>query len=193
MGLLFFILAVYKSSMEANNRKAVFLDRDGVINQLTFRDSSPSAPFTEQEFIFLPSIKEAIKLFKDNGFLCVVVTNQPDVERGNLPEEVLRRIHIYMQKETGIDAAYFCPHSNDGQCECRKPKPGMIHQAVKDLKINLSESWMIGDRWRDVEMGKTAGVKTILVETDSTRHDNRELFPDYRVKDLLEAARIIAG
>src|SRR3989344_4054226 len=151
--------------MDAGGKGAVFIDRDGVINAIALRDGKLSVPFRLEDFKILPGVKEAVDILKNKGFVCVVVTNQPDIQRGNLSPEALSAMHEFMKKETGVDAVYFCPHDKDGECDCKKPKTGMIRQAVADLEIDLERSWVVGDRWRDIELGKAAGVKTVLVKT----------------------------
>lgn len=179
--------------MAGHKKKAVFLDRDGVINAIVSRGGKLSVPFSVNEFKVIEGAREAVALLKAHGFVCIVVTNQPDIARGNLSEKNLSAIHKYMQKETGVEAVYFCPHSKDGECNCKKPAMGMVQDAVREHGIVLAESWLVGDRWRDIQMAKNAGLKSILVVTDATKEDVVPMEPDYSVKNLSEAARIIAG
>lgn len=171
--------------------KAVFLDRDGVINEILLRNGKLSVPYGIEEFKILKNVKEAIRSLKKQNFLCIVITNQPDIEKGNLEEAILLEINAFIKQEIGIDEVYFCPHSKDGGCNCKKPMTGMIQQALKHWNIDLSKSWVIGDRWRDIDMGKAIGTKTILINSVATQLDNKQLSADYTCNDLLEAAGII--
>ncbi len=172
-------------------RCAVFLDRDGVINRALERDAKPHAPTSLTEFELLPGVQEACIQLKRAGFLLVVVTNQPDVGRGTLKREVVETIHAQMLKLLPIDRVEVCYHSGNEpiECACRKPKPGMLLRAATELGIDLSQSWMVGDRWRDIGCGRAAGCRTILI--DYGYNEPLEQEPDFRVKSLLEAARII--
>ena len=144
-------------------KKAVFLDRDGVIN----RDKNFVTSW--EEFEFLPGISENIKKLNDADYLVIVVTNQSGIKRGLYSEETLKQIHENMknaleEKGAFIDDIFYCPHYDGDDCNCRKPKPGMILEAAKKHNIDLNQSWMIGDSKRDIEAGKRTGCKTILVE-----------------------------
>lgn len=156
-----------------NKQKAIFLDRDGVINKYVgfLRDIN--------EFELLDGVAEAIKKINESGYLAIVVTNQPAIARGEVTYEELREIHNKMETLLGqegayLDAIYYCPHhphkGYEGEvpelkieCECRKPKPGMLLQAAKDFNIDLEKSWMVGDSDTDIEAGKKAGCQTFLV------------------------------
>ena len=158
-----------------NKQKAIFLDRDGTINKYAgFLTES-------KQFELLPGVAEAIKMINKSGYLAIVVTNQPVIARGDCYWEELQEIHEKMDAELGkegafLDAIYICPHHKDKgfegerqeykiDCECRKPKPGLLLQAAKDFNIDLSQSYMIGDSERDVEAGKSAGcLNSILIE-----------------------------
>ena len=172
-------------------RRAVFLDRDGVINRALERDGKPFAPTSLAEFEIEPEVPEACRRLKQAGFLLIVATNQPDVGRGTLPQEVVEAIHAEMCRRLPIDRVEVCYHPGHGSsnCDCRKPKPGMLLRAARELGIDLPQSWMVGDRWRDVDCGHAAGCKTILVE----RHyaEGLRQKPDYFARHLGEAADII--
>ena len=158
-----------------NKQKAIFLDRDGTINKMVGFVTKP------EQFELIEGAAEAIKAINKSGYLAIVVTNQPVIARGDCTFEELQTIHDKMETELGkvgafIDAIYVCPHHTDKgfegerpeykcNCDCRKPKPGLLLQAAKDFNIDLSESYMIGDSHRDVEAGENAGVKkSIMVE-----------------------------
>jgi len=170
---------------------AVFLDRDGVITRALERDGKPYPPTTLQEFEILPDVAAACAKLKAAGFLLVVATNQPDVGRGTLPKEIVEKIHAHMVTQLPIDRVEVCYHPGKGasDCDCRKPKPGMLQRAARELNIDLSRSWMVGDRWRDVDCGHAAGCRTVFVD----RHYSEALKqkPDFCAGNLGEAADII--
>jgi D-glycero-D-manno-heptose 1,7-bisphosphate phosphatase len=169
--------------------KAVFLDRDGVINQSVVRNGKPYPPDSVQSFEFLPGVVQAAKLLKDTGFLLIVVTNQPDVRTGIQKKEVVEAMHAIVQQELKVDDIKVCFHVDSDQCSCRKPKPGMLLQASKEFQIDLQNSYMIGDRWRDIEAGKNAGCRTILIENNYNEKTADK--PDFTVLSLSEAASCI--
>ncbi len=171
--------------------KAVFLDRDGVINRALVRDGKPYPPTTLAEFQLLPGVVEACAKLKAAGFLLIVATNQPDVGRGTLPQAALDAIHAEMLRRLPIDRVEVCTHpgKSSSDCDCRKPKPGMLLRAARDLGLDLPQSWMVGDRWRDIDCGSAAGVKTIFI--DYGYDETLRMKPDFTVKNLLEAAVVI--
>src|SRR5262249_19697217 len=128
--------------------KIVFLDRDGVINRATERDGKPYPPRTIAEFEILPEVPEACAKLKAPGFLLVVATNQPDVGRGTIDQSIVETIHAYMIKQLPIDHVEVCYHPGHGKsnCDCRKPKPGMLLHAARQFNADLKQCWMIGDR-----------------------------------------------
>ena len=166
---------------------AVFLDRDGVVNKIILRDGLPASPRNLKEFVFNDGIRDAVGRLKEWGYLIIVVTNQPDVARGNITRELLDSITQKIKQEMPIDDIYACLHDDEDQCSCRKPKPGMLLEAARKWKIDLSQSFMIGDTWKDVEAGRAAGCKTILLDAPY----NQEVAPDLRVQSLSEAVEMI--
>ena len=172
-----------------HSKQAVFLDRDGTLNEDVGYVSLP------EDLHIYPFVKEALSLLKSNGYLLIVVTNQSGIDRGIYDENMLQTIHNKMQSEldNAIDAFYFCPHLPDSGCACRKPNLGMIEAARLDYPIDISASWMIGDKDIDVEMGLNAGLKTILVETGYGRAHAKILKRQAEkvVANVLEAARYI--
>jgi D-glycero-D-manno-heptose 1,7-bisphosphate phosphatase len=172
-------------------RRAVFLDRDGVINRALERDSKPYPPRNLGEFEILPGVLEACAEFKQAGFLLVVATNQPDVGRGTLKKEIVETIHSEMRRQLPLDRVEVCYHSgkNDSECDCRKPKPGMLLRAARDLGIDLTQSWMVGDRWRDVDCGHAAGCRTIFIDRGYAEELKQK--PDFSAGNLAVAADII--
>lgn len=149
-------------------KRAVFLDRDGVLNQLVLRDGRAVSPRTNEEFVLLPGIAEATARLKQAGFLIVIVTNQPDIARGFLTPSELDRMHGRLRRAAQVDAIYVCPHDDPDGCPCRKPKPGLLLRAAEDWQIRLEESWIVGDSWKDLEAGRVARCNTCLVRTLAT-------------------------
>jgi D-glycero-D-manno-heptose 1,7-bisphosphate phosphatase len=176
---------------EPGTRRAVFLDRDGVINRALVQDGKPYPPASLREFELLPDVAQACARLKAAGFLLVVATNQPDVGRGTLPREAVERIHEFMRQQLPLDRVEVCYHSGRDQskCDCRKPRPGMLLRAARDLGIDLKHSWMVGDRWRDIDCGQAAGCHTIFI--DRGYAEDLKQAPEHRACGLLEAAEII--
>ena len=169
--------------------KAVFLDRDGVLNANIERDGKPVAPTSLAEFRILPGVVDAVRRLKQAGFLLVVVTNQPDVANGITPMAAVIEMHVMIRAQMLIDDILMCLHSNADNCACRKPKAGMLLDAAKKYGVDLGASYMVGDRWRDVLAGKAAGCRTIFV--DDGYAQDQEFAPDWTVKSLAEATDII--
>jgi D-glycero-D-manno-heptose 1,7-bisphosphate phosphatase len=171
--------------------RAVFLDRDGVINRTLEHDRFPHAPTSLGEFEIYPEVPEACRRLKQAGFLLVVATNQPDVGRGTLKQEVVETMHAEMCRQLPLNRVEACYHPGRGlsHCDCRKPKPGMLLRAARELGIDLAQSWMVGDRWRDVDCGRAAGCRTVFIDRGYAEELKHQ--PDFRVNNLLEAAGII--
>jgi D-glycero-D-manno-heptose 1,7-bisphosphate phosphatase len=170
-------------------RPAVFLDRDGVINRAFVRDGTPYPPASLRDLEILPHVPEALGALKAQGYSLVVVTNQPDVARGTASRELVDSIHERLKGELDLDAVFTCFHDDADECDCRKPKPGLLLRAAHDLGIDLTSSFMVGDRWRDVEAGRRAGCRTLFV--DCGYRESRSHVCDFRVGSLLEASGII--
>jgi len=168
--------------------KAVFLDRDGVINNAVVIEGKPYPPATLKEIIILPGVLDGISSLKANGFKTFIVTNQPDVARGTTPLHVVEEINLYLKLQLGIDQIYCCFHDDHENCECRKPKPGMFLSAAEDWDVELSSSFMIGDRWRDIDAAKASGVRSILIDYN---YDEKRSKPDFECKDFLGAVQYI--
>jgi D-glycero-D-manno-heptose 1,7-bisphosphate phosphatase len=169
--------------------RAVFLDRDGVINRAIVRDGRPYAPASLAELELLPGVDAALARLKQAGFLLIVATNQPDIGKGLLPGEVVEHMHEYLRSRLPIDDFKVCCHTDEDGCRCRKPKPGMLTETAAERSIRLSDSFMVGDRWRDIEAGRNAGCKTILIQ--SSYRERAAQTPDWVAGSLLEASRII--
>ena len=172
-------------------RKAIFLDRDGVINRALVRDGKPYPPADLASMEILPGVNEAMRALHDAGWLLIVVTNQPDVARGTTTRAEVEAINDHLQHTLPIDEFRTCYHDSDDGCDCRKPLPGLLLAAANNLDIDLTASYMVGDRWRDIEAGEHAGCKTIFI--DYGYAEKQPTFVNLRVRSLLEAARIILG
>jgi D-glycero-D-manno-heptose 1,7-bisphosphate phosphatase len=159
----------------------VFLDRDGVITEAVLREGKPYAGTT-----IMPGTKQALDGLRAAGFALVVVTNQPDVARGTLLRADVDAFHATLRTELGLDAVYACFHDDADHCGCRKPLPGMLLDGARDLEIDLAASFMVGDRWRDVDAGRAAGCRTIFVDREYAERRPQQY--DARVTSLAEAA-----
>lgn len=171
-------------------QRAAFLDRDGVLNTAIVRDGQPYPPQSLDELRFEPGAKESVGLLRDAGFRTICVTNQPDVARGTLAADVATEINRRVVDELGLDDLIACFHDNADRCDCRKPLPGMLVEGGRRWGVDLAESYMVGDRWRDVDAGKAAGCKTVLIDRD-WRERAAEAKPNARVVSIVEAARWI--
>ena len=168
--------------------KAVFLDRDGVLNKAIIIDRKPYPPKTENELEILSGVVEGLIELKKLGYLLIVITNQPDVARGTTSKEAIDKINNCLKSQLIIDEIFCCFHDNSDNCDCRKPKPGMIFEAAKKWNIDLSSSFLVGDRWRDIETGKNAGIKSILIDCG---YDEKYSKPDFTCIDFQGVVHII--
>jgi D-sedoheptulose 7-phosphate isomerase len=168
-------------------QRAVFLDRDGVLNKAAMRDGKPYPPANAAELELAPEAEKALGELKAQGFKLLVVTNQPDVAKGITTREVVEGINAKLASVLPVDQILVCYHADGDNCDCRKPKPGMLLQAARLHNIDLAESFMVGDRWRDVEAGQNAGCRTIFI--DGGYDEKKPVRPaDTRVHSLREAA-----
>jgi D-glycero-D-manno-heptose 1,7-bisphosphate phosphatase len=169
--------------------RAVFFDRDGVLNEAIIRDSKPYPPSTLAEVKIFDGAFDSLDKIRSLGYKTFIITNQPDVSRGITSELEVNKINNFIQNRLLIDDVYTCFHDDADLCSCRKPLPGAILLLSKKFDINLEMSFMVGDRWRDIEAGKAANCKTVLIENsyDERKADN----PDYVVKSLDEVAMLI--
>jgi len=190
-------------------KRAVFLDRDGVINQMVYHPDFGlvDSPANPDAFRILPGVPQAIARLNQSGFLVVVVTNQPGIAKGKFTPVLFEAMNQKMEAEIAassghLDGIYSCLHHPESilpelkcRCECRKPKPGLLLNAARDLEIDLNTSYMIGDGITDIQAGLSAGTKTFFVSSrkcyicDSLAQQNAR--PDFIVKDLPEAVRVI--
>ena len=134
-------------------RQAVFLDRDGVLNEVVVRNGKPFAPASLAELQIPPGTKEALMRLKEQEFLLLVITNQPDVSRGSQKREVVEEINRHLQSKLPLDDIFTCYHDDQDACDCRKPQPGMVMRAAEQYGIDLRRSFLAGDRWRDIDAG----------------------------------------
>jgi D-glycero-D-manno-heptose 1,7-bisphosphate phosphatase len=172
-------------------KRAVFLDRDGIINRAIVRDGKPFPPDNFDQLEILPGVREALDKLHAANYLLIVVTNQPDVARGTAKKEDVEKMNAYLSSQLPIDEFRTCYHDNHDGCHCRKPLPGSLLDAAQQHQIDLSKSFMVGDRWRDIEAGAAAGCKTFYI---NYRYSERTPeTPDFIVSSLLEVKKIILG
>ena len=169
--------------------RAVFLDRDGVINAIVYRDGRPYPPATLDAMRFLDGVEEAIQRLKQKGYKIIVATNQPDVAKGIQKLEIVEKMHERIYQQLHVDDIKVCYHVDADNCPCRKPKPGMLLEAAAQWSLDLKNSYMVGDRWRDVDAGKAAGCKTVWIV--SSYNEKKAENADIEAESLLEAASII--
>jgi D-glycero-D-manno-heptose 1,7-bisphosphate phosphatase len=166
--------------------RAVFLDRDGVLNRAIVRDGKPYPPASLEELEIVEDAAGSLRRLKDLGFLLLVVTNQPDVARGTQTLDTIHTLHDAMLESLPLDDFLICPHDDRDGCRCRKPLPGLLLEAQARYGIDLGNSFLVGDRWRDIDAGRAAGCRTVLLD-----HNYRErgptLPPDVKVVSLRDA------
>lgn len=179
------------ASGASTGRAGVFLDRDGVLNQAIVRNGRPLPPATVDDVVIADGVPEACRQLSDAGLLLVVVTNQPDLARGTTTWHAVDAINTRLTDELGLDAVYVCPHDDDDACGCRKPSPGLLLEAALDLGVDLTRSFMVGDRWRDIEAGRRAGVATVWVRSDY--REPPPSAPDHVVSRLLDLVHLLGS
>jgi D-glycero-D-manno-heptose 1,7-bisphosphate phosphatase len=170
-------------------RAAAFLDRDGVLNEVEVRNGTPHPPAGVDELRLLPGVVEACHRLRGLGFALVVVTNQPDIARGKQTRDEVDRMHDALRRWLPVDEIVVCAHDDIDDCPCRKPRPGMMLDTAARLDLDLAESVCVGDRWRDVEAGKRAGVTAIFV--DRGYGERRPMDADVVVASLPDAVKFI--
>jgi D-glycero-D-manno-heptose 1,7-bisphosphate phosphatase len=169
--------------------RAVFLDRDGVLNRAYVRNGKPYSPDTIEEMVIVPDAAEALGRLRQHGFRLLVATNQPDIARGRLTREQVDAMNTRLRSALPLDGIEMCVHDDADNCDCRKPKPGLLLHAAKRDGIDLSKSFMVGDRYRDIEAGHSAGCRTVLV--GNGYGETFKAQPDATVSTLTEAANWI--
>lgn len=170
--------------------RAIFLDRDGVINQAIVRNGTPYPPASLDEVSLVADAAGSLHRLKERGFRLIVVTNQPDVRRGTTSKQMVEQIHAELAAQLPIDDFFVCYHDDGDGCECRKPLPGLLFQAARQYGINLQQSFLIGDRWRDIEAGAAAGCRTVLIDYGYNER-KPEHSPDATVPSLGDAVNWI--
>jgi len=170
---------------------AVFLDRDGVINAAVVRGGVPYPPASAAELEILPGVAGALAELRRAGYALVVVTNQPDVARGTQTRAAVDAIHARLAAELPLDAIRACFHDDADRCACRKPAPGLLIDAARELDLDLAACVMVGDRWRDIEAGRAAGCRTVFINHHYAERRPAEF--DVELGSLVEAAGWILG
>ncbi len=170
--------------------KAIFLDRDGVINKAYMRNGKSYPPSNIEELIVLDGVQDALHLSKKMGFLNIIVTNQPDIGMGKQSLEDLDKIHEHIKKTLTIDDIFVCIHVDFDHCACRKPLPGMLVSAQEKWQIDLRKSFLVGDRWRDIGAAQAVGCKGFFI--DYGYNEQRPAFPYHTVSSLKEAIHEIS-
>ncbi len=175
----------------ARSAKAVFLDRDGVLNRVVMSDGKPRSPRSLEQFQIADDAFEALRALHDAGYLLIVATNQPEVSRGIQTRDAIDAMHKRLRSTLPLDDIRVCFHDDADHCTCRKPQPGLLLDAGRDWGVRMEASYMVGDRGKDLEAGRRAGCKTILMRHDYNRESQDQA--DHCVSTLLEAARAITG
>jgi len=172
-------------------RRAVFLDRDGVLNRVAVRHGKPYPPTTLAELEILPDVPDALHALRATGLLLIGATNQPDVARGTQQRDVVDAINATLRATLPLDDLLVCYHDDRDGCGCRKPRPGLLLEAAAKHGIDLTASYMIGDRWRDVGAGRNAGCVAIWIDCGYTEPWPDGCAPDHTVSSLAAAAEWI--
>lgn len=171
------------------NRGAVFLDRDGTLNATKISQGKPIPPEDISEVVFLDGVETAIKTFIDLNLVPVIITNQPDVARGRTKRHVVDSINEFIANKLKINHVYSCFH-DDFECDCRKPKPGLIFKAAYDIGIDLDRSFMVGDRWKDIAAGQAAGCSCYYI--DNNYEEISPELPFTKVTSVLEMSILLS-
>ncbi len=182
------MVGVAKAKIDTKSR-AVFLDRDGVINRAIVRNGRPYPPPSLADMEILPGVSEAVANLKKAGLLTIVVTNQPDVATGKQDRTIVESMNDHLRQNLKLDDLRTCFHEESEGCTCYKPRPGMLVAAAENWNIDLNCSFMVGDRWRDVGAGQAVGCKTFFI--DYGYDEECRYKPDMVVSDLAEASRCI--
>jgi D-glycero-D-manno-heptose 1,7-bisphosphate phosphatase len=172
--------------------RAVFLDRDGVLNRALVTDGKPGTPRAVDEFVVFPDALACLEELKRRGFALIVVTNQPDVARGRQSIAVLEEMHRILEAALPVDDVLVCFHDNADDCKCRKPLPGLLIEAQRKYGVDLSRSFLIGDRWKDIDAGNAAGCKTVFIDYHY-RERGPATEPSTRVSSLRDAVDWISS
>lgn len=177
--------------MHLSVRKALFLDRDGTLIKSFEQNGIPHPPTSISEVEPLPGVEKALRIFESIGFTAVVITNQPDVFRESKNMQNVIDINNMVLKIFNLSHIYTCFHDDIHKCKCRKPKPGLLHMAARDLNISLNKSLMVGDRWRDIQAGQSVGCECYFI--DHGYREQEPVSPYTRVRSLLDVAEMKKG
>jgi D-glycero-D-manno-heptose 1,7-bisphosphate phosphatase len=169
--------------------RAVFLDRDGVLNRALVCDGRPYPPASSAEFEILDEAGAACSMLKQHGFLLLCVTNQPDIARGTADRDTVDRFNDELRRVLGLDDIFVCPHDDSDACSCRKPKPGMLLTGAEKYDLDLTSSFMVGDRWRDIAAGQATSCRTVFI--DRGYRERPPVGADYVTTSVLDAAKWI--
>jgi D-glycero-D-manno-heptose 1,7-bisphosphate phosphatase len=170
---------------QVTKARAVFLDRDGVLNRARVVQGKSYPPASLEGFELLPDVDQAVNELKKAGFLIIVVTNQPDVATGIQSKAVVESMHKKLSDCLPVDAIYVCYHTDEDDCQCRKPKPGMLEQAAHEFNIDLTQSILVGDRWKDIEAGQRVGCRCFFIDY---AYQERKPEASYQEVDSLASA-----
>lgn len=173
---------------QALNR-AVFLDRDGVINAAVVRGGRPYPPASVGETYILEDVPQALTMLRAAGFRMAVITNQPDVARGTQSRDEVEAINAFLKLQLPLDHFEVCYHDEADSCDCRKPKPGLIYRSALALGVDVTKGFVVGDRWRDIEAGRSAGCRTVWIDRKYDEKSPADY--DYRTNSLLAAVKWI--
>jgi len=170
-------------------RKAVFFDRDGVLNQTFIKNGKPYAPRNIKDFKIFFNAETVLKYLVSLNYLIIVVTNQPDVGNGDIKKDIVIEMHDIIFNSLPVKEVFVCYHSQDQNCLCRKPKTGMLEEAKKKFNLDIKNSFLVGDRFSDIEAGKKFKLKTIML--GHGYGENSDVNPDFKIKKLEDLKRII--
>jgi len=170
--------------------RCVFLDRDGVINYPLIKNNLPYSPRNMSEIVLYPDLKFNLQLLRQAGFILIIVTNQPDISRGDMTINELHNIHNFiLSKHEEIADIYVCIHDDKDNCNCRKPKHGLLLEACVKYSLSLPNSYIIGDRWKDIQAGNIAGCKSVFINYNYS--EKQPTLPFYEVTNLSNAVKYI--
>jgi D-glycero-D-manno-heptose 1,7-bisphosphate phosphatase len=175
----------------SRGRAAVFLDRDGVLNESLVEGGVPHPPASTSDVRIASGATLACERLRASGFVLAVVTNQPDISRGATSAQVVAAINDFVGAHVPVDSFWTCPHDDRDGCDCRKPLPGLLQRAARFHDVDLQSSFMVGDRWRDIDAGRAAGCRTVLIH-DPRHSEAVSASPDFVAADIVEAAAWIA-
>ncbi len=172
-------------------KKAVILDRDGVINSVTVLNGVPRPPRGLSDFQLLPGVETAIEDLRNAGFLVFCLTNQPEIARGTLDRANVDAISSYLVEWLGVQEVFVCAHDDADKCHCRKPLAGGVEYFFSKYNLTKVGSFLVGDRWKDIEAGLSAGLRTILISSEY--YESQSINHDYMASNITEAVEIIMG